>query len=168
MIKQDTIARIHPIGLPVVDGDPETVKLGDTIRRTRIERGGFGLGSLYDFSVQFGRGGLIKADVFLEPTRTNGVEQTKGAETINVTGVFSHLKRDLNVRLSTEIINLSWLNLSNNVDEIGAVAQITVMKLKLVGSWLSPGSVRSGRSDRISKGTYSHVDRHTGVVTCLC
>ena len=51
MVKQDTITGIHPIGLPVVDGDPEAVELGDTVGGTGVERGSFGLWSLNDLSV---------------------------------------------------------------------------------------------------------------------
>lgn len=51
VVKQDTIAGIHAIGLPVVDGDPESIELGNTVGRTGIERGSLGLWSFNDFSV---------------------------------------------------------------------------------------------------------------------
>ena len=51
MVKQDTIAGIHPIGLSVVDGDPERVELGDTVGGTGIERGRLGLWCLNDLSI---------------------------------------------------------------------------------------------------------------------
>ena len=51
MVEQDTVTCIHAIGFPVVDGDPECVELGDTVRRTGVERSGFGLRSLDDLSI---------------------------------------------------------------------------------------------------------------------
>ena len=71
--------------------------------------------------------------MLLESTRTNGIEKTKRAETVDVAGVFGHLERDLDVRLSAEVVDLSRLDLGDDVYEVCAVAQITVMKLKLVG-----------------------------------
>lgn len=49
--------------LTVVLDDPESVQLGDTVRRTRVERSSLGLGSLDDLSVQLGRGGLPRKRV---------------------------------------------------------------------------------------------------------
>ena len=76
--------------------------------------------------------------MLLESTRTDGIEETECAETIDVTGIFGHLERDLDVRLSTEVVHLSRLDLGDNVHEVGAIAQVTIMELELVGSWLSP------------------------------
>ena len=97
VVKQDTVAGIHAIGLPVVDGDPVCVQLGDAIGRAGIERGSLRLWSLNNLPVQLGGGCLIETDVFLESTRTDGIEETKSAETIDVTSVFGHLERDLDV-----------------------------------------------------------------------
>ena len=51
MIKQDTVAGIHAVSFPVVDGDPESVELGDTVGGTGIERGRLGLWCLNDLSI---------------------------------------------------------------------------------------------------------------------
>lgn len=69
----------------------------------------------------------------LESTGTNGVEEAESTETIDVAGVFGHFERDLNVRLSTEIVDLSGLDLGDNIYEVGAVAQVTIVELKFVG-----------------------------------
>lgn len=97
VVKQDTVAGIHAIGLPVVDGDPVCVQLGDTIGGTGIERGSLGLWSFDDLPVQLGGGGLVETDMFFESTRTDGIEETESTETIDVTSVFGHLERDLDV-----------------------------------------------------------------------
>lgn len=51
MVEQNTVTCIHAIGFPVVDGDPVSIELGYTVRRTRVERGSFGLWSLNDLSI---------------------------------------------------------------------------------------------------------------------
>ena len=51
VVKQDAVAGIHAIGLPVIDGDPESVELGDTVGGTGVEWGSLRLWSLDDLSV---------------------------------------------------------------------------------------------------------------------
>ena len=80
---------------------------------------------------------MVETNVLLESTCTDGIEKAESTEAINVTGIFCHLERDLDVRLSTEVVDLSRLDLGDNVHEVGAVAQIAVVKLELVRPWLS-------------------------------
>lgn len=51
VVEQDTVAGIHSIGLPVVDSDPISVKLGDAVGGAGVERSSLGLWSLDHFSV---------------------------------------------------------------------------------------------------------------------
>ncbi|MCY1459605.1 hypothetical protein D9M71_770930 [compost metagenome] len=46
MVEQDTVACIHTVGFTVVDGNPVRIQLGNRIRTTRIEWGGFPLRDL--------------------------------------------------------------------------------------------------------------------------
>ena len=39
--------------------------------------------------------------------------------------------------MSTEVVDLGRLDLGEDVHEVGAVAQITIVKFKLVRSWIS-------------------------------
>lgn len=41
VVEEDAVAGVDAVGLPVVDGDPVRVKLGDRIRAARVEGGGF-------------------------------------------------------------------------------------------------------------------------------
>lgn len=84
MIEQDTVARVHSVRLTVIDGDPVSVQLGDTVRRSGIEGGGLRLGSLDDLSVELGSRGLIETDVLLQAAGSDGVEQPQCAQTIDV------------------------------------------------------------------------------------
>ena len=51
VIKQDTVAGIHAVSFPVIDGDPESVELGDTVGGTGVEWGSLRLWSLDHLSV---------------------------------------------------------------------------------------------------------------------
>lgn len=78
-------------------------------------------GGLDDLAVEFRRGGLVKADVLLKAACTDGVEQTEGAEAVDVASVLGHLKGDLYVRLGTQVVDLGRLNLRDDVHEVGAI-----------------------------------------------
>lgn len=84
MIEQDTIARVHVVSFTIIDGNPVCVELGHTVGTARIERRGLALRSLDDLAVEFGSGSLVEADVLLQTDGPDGVEETKGAERVNV------------------------------------------------------------------------------------
>ena len=121
VVEENTIAREHAISFSVVDCYPVTVKLRDTIWRTGVKRCCLALRSFNDLSVEFGSGRLVETDVFVQTTCSNGIKQTQGSKAINVSGVFGHFKRDFDVRLGAEIVHFCWLNLSNDVHEIGTI-----------------------------------------------
>lgn len=90
-----------------------TDELRDSVRRSGVEGRLFALGCLDDLSVQLRGRGLVEADVLLEPGRPDGVEQSERAETVNVSGVLGHLERHLDVRLSSEVVDLGRLRAAN-------------------------------------------------------
>ena len=42
-------------------------------------------------------------------------------------GILGHFERYLDMTLGTKIVDLGWLNLSNDIDQIGAIAEVAVM-----------------------------------------
>jgi hypothetical protein len=87
VVEQDTVTGIHVIRFTVVDNDPVTVQLGNTVGRTRIERSGLLLGSLYDLTVKLRGRSLVEADAISETAGTDSIEQTKGTQSIHITSV---------------------------------------------------------------------------------
>jgi hypothetical protein len=87
VIEENTIGQVHTIGFAVVDQNPESILLRHSVRRTRVEGGGFRLGDLLDFSVQFGGGGLVETTGFFQATGANGIEHAEDTDTITVSGV---------------------------------------------------------------------------------
>lgn len=106
VVEKDSVACIHTVRLAVVDCDPVCVQLSDTVRAARIERRRLALWGLDYFSVELGSRGLVEARMLVKADGTDGVKETQGAEPIDIGGVFCHLKRDFDVRLSTEIVDL--------------------------------------------------------------
>lgn len=47
--------------------------------------------------------------MLLESGRPDGIEDSKGSESVNVSSVLGHLERDLDVRLSSQVVDLSGL-----------------------------------------------------------
>jgi len=102
------------------------------------------LRGLDDFAVQFGRRCLVESDVFLEPTGSDGVEQTKSTEAIHVASVFGHLEGDFDVRLGSKVVYLGRLYLSEDVHQIGTVGQIAIVQLEFSGTWSISGWLVDG------------------------
>lgn len=127
MIEQDTIAGVHSVCLPVVNSDPVRVELGAAVGGARVEGSRLALRSFDDFAVELRRGRLVETDVFLEAACTDRVKKTESAQAIDIACILSHLEGDFDVRLGAQVVNLAGLNLSDDVNKIGAVAQIAVV-----------------------------------------
>lgn len=111
----------------------ETTEL-TSIGRTWVERSRLRLWNLLNLSVQLRRGSLVELDCLFQSSRTNGIEHTKNTDTVTVGRVFRHVKGDLHVGHGTEIVDLSRLDIGDDGDEIGGIAQISVVKKDLDSS----------------------------------
>lgn len=134
VVEQDPIASVHPVRLSVVLADPERVELRDTVRTPRVERGVLVLRDLLDETVELRGGGLVETDVFLEAAGTDGVQETERAKGVDVGGVLCHLKGNFDVGLGTEVVDFRGLDLSEDIDEVCAVREITMVELQFVRS----------------------------------
>ena len=133
VVEQDPVASEHTVRLTVVDDDPVRVELCTAIWRARVERSGFALRSLDNLAVQLGGGCLVEFDMFFETAGAHSIKETEGAQPVDITSVFCHLKGDLDMRLRTEVVDLGRLDLSDDVDEVGAVTQVTIVQFKSAG-----------------------------------
>lgn len=77
---------------------------------------------------------MVEADVALEPAGADGVEETEGAEAVDVGGVFCHFEGDLDVGLGTEIVDFGGLDRGDDIDEVGAVGEIAVVEVEVVSA----------------------------------
>ena len=127
VVEEDAIARVHVVCLAIILGDPKRVQLCDAIRAAGIERRVLVLRDRLYESVKLRGRRLIESHVLLEATGAHGVEQTKGTERIDVTRILRHLEGDFDVRLRAEVVNLGRLDLRDDVDEVGAIRQVSVV-----------------------------------------
>ena len=61
---------------------------------------------------------MIKTGLLFETQKANGFEETKGADSVHVCGVFGRLEGDRNVGLGAEIVDLIRLNLANDAGQV--------------------------------------------------
>ena len=86
-----------------------THELGDSVGRSRVEGSSLGLRSLNDLSVELRGGSLVESDVLLESSGSDSVEDSEGSESVDVPSVLGHLEGNLDVRLSSQVVDLSGL-----------------------------------------------------------
>ena len=130
MVEQDAVAGIDAVGFAVIDGDPVGVELGYRIGTARIKRGGFLLRSLLHQPVQFGSGCLIKAGLLLKAKDADRFQDAQGTEAVGVGGVFRRFKRNGHMAHRGEVIDLVWLHLLDDTNQVGGVGQVSVMQFE--------------------------------------
>jgi hypothetical protein len=65
--------------------------------------------------------------VLLEAAGAHGVEQTQGTKSVDIASIFGHVEGDLDVRLCAEVVDLGWLDLRDDIHEVGAIRQIAMV-----------------------------------------
>ena len=131
VVEEDAVGKVHAVGLTIVHKDPEGVLLGDCVGRTGVKGGGLGLGDLADLTVELGGGGLVETDLLLHTAGADGIEHAEDTNTIGIGSVLGHLEGNLDVGHGAEVVNLIGLHLGNDGDQVGGIAEVTVMEEKL-------------------------------------
>lgn len=73
--------------------------------------------------------------MLFESTGTDSVEQTESTQAINVACIFCHFKGDFYMGLGTQIVDFRWFYLGQDVDQVSAIGQITIVKLEFCGPY---------------------------------
>ena len=68
--------------------------------------------------------------MLFESTGSNGIEKAQRAQTVHIACIFRHFEGNFNVGLSAKIVDLCGLNLGDNIDQVGAVTEVTVVKME--------------------------------------
>jgi hypothetical protein len=84
-----------------------------------------------DLSIQFTGGSLVESDSLFHASRSNSIQHTKHTYTITVSSIFGHIEGYFDVTHGTQVVDFLRLDLGNDGDEIGGVAQVTVMQKEL-------------------------------------
>lgn len=121
MVEENAVACENVVGFTIIFGDPECIQFCNAIRAARVKWGIFVLrDSLYE-SIKLGSRRLVEPHVVLESTGAYGIEKAQGTEGVDITCILRHVERDLDMRLRTEVVNFSWLDLCDDVYEVGAI-----------------------------------------------
>lgn len=77
---------------------------------------------LNDLAIKLGSGRLVEPDVLFKAAGTDRIQEAQCTQAVNVSGILGHLEGNLDMGLGPKIVDLGWLNLSDDVHEIGTVA----------------------------------------------
>ena len=121
MIEEDAVACVHVVGLAIIFGDPERIQFCDTIGTARIEWGIFVLRDGLYKSIKLRSRRLVEPHVVLETAGAHGIEQAQRAEGVDIACILRHVEGDFDVRLRTEVVNFSRLDLRDDVYEVGTI-----------------------------------------------
>jgi DNA integrity scanning protein DisA with diadenylate cyclase activity len=84
-----------------------------------------------DLSIQFTGGSLVESDSLFHASRSNSIQHTKHTYAITISSIFGHIERYFDVTHGTQVVDFYRLDLANDGDEIGGIAQVTVMQKEL-------------------------------------
>ncbi|CDD83991.1 uncharacterized protein BN666_00512 [Bacteroides sp. CAG:462] len=129
VVEQDAIHAIHAIALAVVLRYPETILLGHSIGRTRIERSRLALGNFLHLAEKLGSGCLIDAAGFLQSADAHRLQQTQRPECICLCRIFRYVKADFHMALCSQVIDFIGLHLRNDADERTGVRHVAPMQV---------------------------------------
>src|SRR5262249_50075337 len=104
MIEENTVAGEEIIGFPVIDDNPVTIELRDSIGTARVERGLLGLRDLPDAAKKLACRRLVKFR--FHPRLTDRVEESQRAHRVDLSRIFGHIERHFDVTLGGKIVNL--------------------------------------------------------------
>ena len=131
MVEENTVGKVHAVGLTVIDKNPEGILLGNGVGRTGVEGSGLGLRDLLHLAVELGGGGLVELHLLFHTTSADGIEHTKNANTIGIGGILGHIERNLDVRHGAEVVDLGGTDLGNDGDQVGGIAEIAIVQEEL-------------------------------------
>lgn len=93
--------------------------------------------NLLDQSIELTGGGLVKLDLLFQTSRANGIEHAKNTNSVGIGRVFGHVKGHLDVTHGTQVVDFGRLGVGNDGDQVGGIAQVTVMQIQLHSSLVS-------------------------------
>ena len=128
MVEEDAVGSVHAIGFAVVHHDPVSVELGGSVGAARVEGGGFLLRDFLNEAVKLRGGRLVEAGLVFHAEDADRLEQAKRAHGVGVRGVLRRLERDLYVALRGEVIDLVWLGLLDDPDEVRRIGHVAIVK----------------------------------------
>jgi hypothetical protein len=93
-----------------------------------MERGGLALGNFLDLTIQFRGRSLIHLAGLGQAANTDSLQHAQNAQSVHIAGIFRSIKRNLNMALCSQIVDLIGLDLAHQTDQTGGIGQVAVMQ----------------------------------------
>ena len=132
MVEEDTVAAEHVIGFAVFLDDPETVKLGDSIRGVGMEGRLFALWDSFHLAVKLRSGCLINAAGISDAAHAYSLKDAQHTGRIDVGCIFGHIKGYLDMGLCRQVIDFVRHDPPDDRDHAHGIAQIPVMQMEMI------------------------------------
>ncbi len=131
VVKQNSVTRKQFVSATIVDGLVKRVSFGARIRRLWIERRRFFLWSLQDVTKHFATAGLVNTHWFFSVEQPGCFQNIQCSNANRLESVNRLVIRNANVTLSTQVVDLVWLDIQHKVCECLAIRQIAVVQPEL-------------------------------------
>ena len=128
VVEEDAVGGVHPVGLAVVDRDPERGDLGHGVGAAGVEGRRLGLRRRRR-AEHLARRGLVEAR--LHAGLADRLQQPHGAHAGHVARVLRDVERDAHMRLGPEVVDLVWLDLVDEAHKATRIRQIAIVQQEL-------------------------------------
>ena len=131
MIEEDTRTAEHIVSLTILLHNPETILLGNSVWRIRMEWSILVLRNLLHLAIELGSGSLIHAAGLLQTALADGLKDAEHTCGVYISSKLRRVEAYLYVALSSQVVNLSRFHLVHHLDDTHRVAEIGIVKMEV-------------------------------------
>ena len=117
VVEQNAVDSKHTICFAILFYNPEAILLCNRIRAVWMERGCLALRNLFYFSIQFRSRCLVNFCLFGKAKNAACFQNTKNTKSIHIAGILRNIKRNLYMRLRSQIVNFIRLDNIDNTNQ---------------------------------------------------
>ena len=153
VIEEDTRAAEHVVCLAILLDNPETILLGNSVWRIRVEWSVLVLRNLFYLTVELRCWSLIHAAGLLQTALADSLQDAEHTGSIYICCKLRGVEAHLYVALCCQIIYLSRFHLVHYLDDTHRVTEVSIVKMEIrctlqmgnsfavVGRWSADSSV---------------------------
>lgn len=170
MVEKNTVGGVEAVGLAIIDHDPVSVELGDSVGGPGVEGGLLRLRDLLDLAEELAGGGLVEADVVLESDFPDGIEEAQGSDGVDVGCVFGDIEGDLDVALCSQVVDFVGFDFFKQSVEAGGIGEVSVMEdepvsdFRIIVEVVDPAGVEAARAPDDSVDLVAFLEKLLGEV----
>src|SRR3954471_20296094 len=122
---------MEAVRLTIVQHDPVSVNLCDSVRAAWVKGGRLSLWNFLHFAVKLRSRRLVEARCLVQAKDADRLEQTQRAQPINIRSVFRSFKAYLNMALGRQIVDLCGLDALHQPDQVRRVCHVPVVEVEV-------------------------------------